>query len=207
MEAELLVLLVERWLNRGGRTWSGFELSPGRASTQQVEDLCHVEHHRDTGHHQHEDDEDGLLGGTRHVALYGEGTRRSGADDPRVHDEAVQIVLTHDERDLQNDSEKYGGHVGPQKVAFDLDVACLIRVLGLFGVPRVGGVIFSQLVLLADDVEHVAEVDERRRRHKDNLEDPESNVRDGEGVVVADVLTAGLFGVADHFWLFIAPNL
>uniref|UniRef100_A0A8C6KFM7 Uncharacterized protein n=1 Tax=Nothobranchius furzeri TaxID=105023 RepID=A0A8C6KFM7_NOTFU len=53
----------------------------------------------------------------------------------------------------------------------------------------------------------MAEVEERRCGDEDYLEDPEPNVRDGEGVVVADVLTTRLFGVTNHFGLFIAPNL
>lgn len=101
-------------------------LSPGRARTDQVEDLYHVEKKSDARHHEHEDDEDGLLCGSRHEALDGEGTRGSGADYPWVHDEPVQIILPHDEPYLQKDSEKYGGHVGSQQVAFKLDVAFFV---------------------------------------------------------------------------------
>lgn len=129
---------------------------------RQVEDLCHVEHERDAGHYEHEDDEDGLLSGSRHVALYSEGTWSSGADDSWVHDEPIKIILPHNERYLQNDSEKYGGHVASQQIAFNLDMAFFVGVLRNFDdfTLRVGLHIFSQFILFVDDMEDMAEVDQ-----------------------------------------------
>uniref|UniRef100_A0A3B4F633 Uncharacterized protein n=2 Tax=Haplochromini TaxID=319058 RepID=A0A3B4F633_9CICH len=43
--------------------------------------------------------------------------------------------------------------------------------------------------------------------HKDQLESPESGVRDGEVVVIADILTTRLAGVAIKVLLFVAPDL
>lgn len=141
-----------------------FRLPPGRLGTRQVEELHHVEHHGDAGHHQHEDDEDGFLSGPRHVALHGEGTRRPAADDLGLHDEPIQVVLPHYEAYLQDDSEKDGGHVVPQQVALYLDFALLIRVLGYFDglLTWVGFYVFSQLFLFVDDVDDVTEVDQGR---------------------------------------------
>ncbi|KAJ0026784.1 hypothetical protein NQD34_017784, partial [Periophthalmus magnuspinnatus] len=55
-------------------------------------------------------------------------------------------------------------------------------------------------------VHGVAEVDQRWRGDKDDLQNPESDVRDGEGAVVADVLTTRLLSVTDKTRLFIPPN-
>lgn len=211
MEVELLVLQIVAIQTGvdGNCSRHSFGFLPGWAGAQQVEDLGYVEKQGDAGHDEHEDDEDGLLGGSRHVALDSEGTRSSGADDSWVHDEPVQIILAHDEPDLQEDSEKYGGHVGSQQVAFNRDVAFVVSVLGTFDDSTSGVLlhVFSQLLLFVDNMEDVTEVDERWRGDEDNLKDPESNVWDREGFVVADVLATGLFGVADHIRLFVTPHL
>lgn len=213
METQLLVLhqtlAVKTWVKGDSSRWHRSRSSFGRARTGQVEDLHHVEYERHTGYNQHEDDEDGLLGGSRHEALDGEGTGVSFADDLWDHDEPVQIILTHDERDLQDDSEEYGDHVVPQKVPLNLNVAFIIRVLGIFDhfISRMGLLVFSQFVLFVDDVEDVTEVDEGRSRDEDDLENPESDVGDRKGLVVADVLATRLFGVTNHAGLFITPHL
>lgn len=186
-----------------------FRPLPDWASTPQVEDLRYVEYERDDGHHQHEDNEDGLLCWPRHVALHGKWTRGSGADHSWVHDEPIEIILPNNERYLQEDSEENRGHVVSQQVAFNFDVAFVVGVLWNFDNSGlgVGQRLFSHLIFFVDNVEDVAEVDQRWSWHKDNLEDPESNVWDWEGLVIADVLATRLFGVANHIWLLITPHL
>uniref|UniRef100_A0A3B3BZH5 Uncharacterized protein n=1 Tax=Oryzias melastigma TaxID=30732 RepID=A0A3B3BZH5_ORYME len=44
------------------------------------------------------------------------------------------------------------------------------------------------------------------RRHKDDLQDPEADVGDGEGFVIADVFATRLLGVALKSRLLVAPG-
>lgn len=65
----------------------------------------------------------------------------------------------------------------------------------------------SPLLLHADNVQHVAQVDERRCGNKNDLQHPEANVGDGEGFVVADILATRLLRVTGEIRLLITPNL
>ncbi|KAJ0004359.1 hypothetical protein NQD34_010572 [Periophthalmus magnuspinnatus] len=56
-------------------------------------------------------------------------------------------------------------------------------------------------------MQDVAQVNQCGSGHKDDLHDPEADVRDGESFVVADILTTGLFGVTGESRLLIAPHL
>lgn len=151
LKASLSLLLHESIVARHVERWH-VALSGAPVGEQQVEHLHHVEQQGHAGHHQHEDYEDGLLRGPGHVALHGEGTGLLWANNPGIHDEAVQIVLPYYECHLYNDPENDGGHVAPQKVAFNLDVTFVVRVFWEFRALAANLHVFSQLVLLVDDV-------------------------------------------------------
>uniref|UniRef100_A0A3Q3JE15 Uncharacterized protein n=1 Tax=Monopterus albus TaxID=43700 RepID=A0A3Q3JE15_MONAL len=50
-------------------------------------------------------------------------------------------------------------------------------------------------------------VDQRGRRHKNDLQDPEANEGDGEDTVIADCLATWLVSIADKFGLLIIPYI
>ncbi|KAJ0061295.1 hypothetical protein NL108_014821 [Boleophthalmus pectinirostris] len=53
----------------------------------------------------------------------------------------------------------------------------------------------------------MSHVDQRGGRNKDDLQDPIADEGDGESLVVAHILTAGLFSVTYKLTLLIVPHI
>ncbi len=66
---------------------------------------------------------------------------------------------------------------------------------------------FPPLLLHADNVQHMAQVDEGGRGDKDDLQHPGSDVGDGKGLIIADVLATRLLRVTSKVRLLVTPNL
>ena len=178
----------------------------GTLGAEQVEELHHVEQQGQAGHSQHEDDEDGLFSRPGHVAGHREWAGIPGAGEHGHHDEAVEVVLAHDEADLQEDLEKELREVAAQQLSPDTHFPFVVCVLGRLHVLLMPLDPVPQLVLLGDDVHGVAEVHQGRGGHKEDLQHPETDVGNGELPVIAHVLATRLVRVAHHVRVFIRPH-
>ena len=176
-----------------------------------MQHLHHVEQQRHAGHHQHEDDEDGLLCGPGDKALH-----MLPAGVPRItgylqgQDEAIEVVLANDEAHLKQDLEEDVSHVANEQRPPDVHLAILVCVLGRLQLSVGTSVLLefpSELLLLVDDVQNVTQVHEGGDGDEDDLEDPESHMGDGEGLVVAGVPATRRQVVAVHAGLLICPHL
>lgn len=92
-----------------------------------MEHLHDVEDHREDGHRQHEDDEDGFLSGTTDEAVHwrptGVGVK---CNHGRHKYEAIKVVLAYNEPNFKQDLGQQLQHVAEEQDALELHFAVFV---------------------------------------------------------------------------------
>ena len=163
-----------------------------------VYDLTDVEHNAEGRGAHHEVGEDLLLCGVADVAVHLIGAWADlTLDQPGQVEAVIDFVEDVEEGDLDARLDEETKQVGPPEAAVPLP--CVLVQLVLVAVHGI-------LTFAFIAIRHMHHHHEGRAGDEDELQGPQADVGDGEVVVVTDVSTAGLLGVAVKVLLLIAPH-
>lgn len=165
----------------------------------QIDDLADTEHYAECRSSDHEVGEDSFLCGSANVTVNNVGTRLDVTlHQPWQVETVVDPMEDVQEGDLDGGLNKKADQVRPPqstvllpRVVVELDFITMLHTVLAFAV----------LTVL-----HVHDDHQRRTSDEDELQSPQSDVGNGEEVIVADVRAARLLGVAVKVLLLIAPN-